>query len=188
LAVAGATILIVIASKLGDPWKVVSFSVYSATLILLYTFSTLYHSLRGRAKALFRRLDHSAIYLLIAGTWTPFALVTLRGDWGWPMFGAAWSMALVGVVQELWTRSSRRLLSLVLYVLMGWMAVVVTLPLLTALGWAGFAWLLAGGVFYTGGILFYVYDEEWRHAHGIWHLFVMAGSASHFGTILMFVA
>lgn len=188
MAATGTAILIVIASKLGDPWKIVSFSVYGATLVLLYAFSTLYHSLRGRAKNLFRRLDHSAIYLLIAGTWTPFALVTLRADWGWPMFGAAWGMAFVGVLQELWIRSSRRILSLVVYVLMGWMAVVVTVPLLNALGSSGFAWLLAGGVFYTGGILFYVYDEQWRHAHGIWHLFVLAGSASHFGAILMFVA
>ena len=173
---------------LGDPWRIVSFSVYGATLVLLYLFSTLYHCLRGRAKAVFRRLDHSAIYLLIAGTYTPFALVTLRGDWGWPLFGAAWGMAVVGVVQELALRSARRLLSLVLYLLMGWMAVAVTTPLLTALGQSGFAWLVAGGVFYTGGILFYVYDEQWRHAHGIWHLFVLAGSASHYGAILLFVA
>lgn len=175
-------------AALGDPWRIVSFSVYGATLVMLYLFSTLYHCLRGRAKAVFRRLDHSAIYLLIAGTYTPFALVTLRGDWGWPLFGAAWGMAVVGVVQELALRSARRLLSLVLYLLMGWMAVAATTPLLTALGWAGFAWLMAGGVFYTAGILFYVYDAQWRHAHGVWHLFVLAGSASHYGAILLFVA
>ena len=171
-----------------SPWKIVSFSIYGATLILLYVFSTLYHCIRGRAKVLLRRFDHGAIYLLIAGTYTPFALVTLRSDWGWPLFGASWGMAVFGILQEAWIRSTRRLLSLAVYLLMGWMAIAVAHPLLTALGWTGLGWLVAGGLFYTGGMLFYLHDEVWKHAHGIWHLFVLAGSASHYLAILLFVA
>lgn len=188
LALTGATVLIVMGALRADPWKTVSFAVYGATLILLYGVSTLYHSTRGRAKEVFRKLDHCAIYLLIAGTYTPFTLVTLRGPWGWSLFGVVWGLALLGVVQEFFLGKGARLLSLVIYVTMGWVALVAVVPLLDALGFAGFAWVAGGGVVYTAGIVFYLFDERFRHWHGIWHLFVVAGSVVHYLAILLYVA
>ncbi|MGZ5685954.1 MAG: PAQR family membrane homeostasis protein TrhA [Usitatibacter sp.] len=188
LALGGAATLITLGAMRGDPWRIVSFSVYGATLCLLYLASTIYHSTRGRAKAVFRKLDHSAIYLLIAGTYTPFALVTLRGAWGWSLFGGVWGLAVVGIVQELWLARGARLVSLVIYLLMGWMALAAFSPLLDALSWSGLSWVALGGLVYTAGIVFYLYDERFRHWHGIWHLFVLGGSAIHFAAILKFVA
>src|SRR5688572_29123558 len=188
LALTGATVLVVMASLKADPWRIVSFAAYGATLVLLYLFSTLYHSTRGRAKDVFRKLDHCSIYLLIAGTYTPFTLVTLNGPWGWSLFGAVWGLAAVGIVQEVWLARGARLPSLVIYVLMGWLAVVALGPLFDALAWQGMAWVLAGGLLYTAGIVFYVYDERVRHFHGIWHLFVLGGSAAHYVAIAAFVA
>jgi hemolysin III len=188
LAAAGAATLITVAAKSGDATRIVSFSVYGATLFLLYFVSTMYHSIRGRAKDVFRKLDHVAIYLLIAGTYTPFALVTLGGAWGWTIFGAIWGLAVVGIVQELCLARGARILSLVIYVLMGWLAVVALVPLFRALSWSGMSWLVGGGLIYTAGIVFYLYDERFRHWHGIWHLFVMGGSAVHFTAIVLFVA
>jgi hemolysin III len=187
LALAGAVVLIVVAAQEGDPWKVVSVSLYGATLVLLYSFSTLYHSLRGRAKDVLRELDHHSIYLLIAGSYTPFCLVTLRGPWGWSLLGVVWGLAVLGSLQELWLKNSARILSVLIYIVMGWVALVALVQLLHALGPTGFAWLLAGGLFYTIGIVFYVIDTRLKHAHGIWHLFVLAGSASHYVAILKYV-
>ena len=188
LALAGSIVLIVLGSMTGDVWKIVSFAIYGTTLVLLYSFSTLYHSTRGRAKAVFRELDHDSIYLLIAGTYTPFALVSLRGYWGWSLFGVVWGLALVGIVQEIWYARGARVLSLVIYLLMGWVALVAVVPLVRALSWSGFAWLAAGGAVYTAGIVFYLYDDRFKHLHGIWHLFVLAGSAVHYVAILLYVA
>ena len=188
LAVAGAVVLIVLGALKADPWRIVSFSVYGATLIVLYTASTLYHSTRGRAKDVLRKLDHCAIYLIIAGTYTPFALVTLNGTWGWTLFGAVWGLALLGIVQELWLSRGERVASIVIYLLMGWIALAAIVPLFKALSWAGLAWLVAGGLAYTGGLVFYAYDKRFRHWHGIWHLFVLAGSALHYVAIVLFVA
>ena len=188
LALAGMVVLIVIAARQGDPWKIVSFSVYGACLFSLYASSTLYHSLRHRAKAVFRKLDHLAIYLLIAGTYTPFALVTLRGGWGWSLFGAIWGLAAAGMALEFLPRRGARILPVVIYVLMGWFVLVALKPLLRALPWAGFVWLLLGGLFYTFGIVFYGLDAKLRHAHGVWHLFVLAGSISHYIAIYLYVA
>jgi hemolysin III len=188
LAIAGTAVLVVLAARLGDPWKIVSFSVYGAMLVALYVFSTLYHSLRGRAKDVLRKVDHCAIYLLIAGSYTPFALVSLRGAWGWSLLGAVWALALLGIVQEIWLAKGARVLSLVIYVVMGWLAVAAVSPLWLALEPAGFSWLVAGGAFYTIGILFYATDHKVRHGHGIWHLFVLGGSACHFFTVLLYVA
>ena len=188
LAAAGATVLVVLAARAGDPWKIVSFSIYGATLFALYTLSTLYHSFRGKVRRVFQKLDHCSIYLLIAGTYTPFTLVTLRGAWGWSLFGVIWGLAALGIAQEAWLGKGARILSLVIYVLMGWLSVIAVKPLLAALTPAGFAWLAAGGLFYTGGIIFYALDEKLRHGHGIWHLFVLAGSASHYLAILLYVA
>ena len=188
LAAAGATVLVVLAARQGDPWKIVSFSIYGCMLFALYILSTLYHSLRGKAKDVFRKLDHCSIYLLIAGTYTPFTLVTLRGAWGWSLFGVIWGLAALGIAQEAWLGKGARILSLVIYVLMGWLSVIAVKPLLAALTPAGFAWLAAGGLFYTGGIIFYSLDEKLRHGHGIWHLFVLAGSDSHYLAILLYLA
>lgn len=187
LALAGGIVLIVLAALGGDPWKVVGVSIYAATLILLYSFSTLYHSLRGRAKNVLRQLDHIGIFLLIAGSYTPFCLVTLRGPWGWSLFGVVWGLALLGALLEARPRTGPRILSVTLYILMGWVALAALVPLLKALGGAGFAWLAAGGLLYTGGVVFYALDKRLTHAHGIWHLFVMAGSAAHFVVILTYV-
>ncbi|PLC49643.1 hemolysin III [Pollutimonas subterranea] len=188
LATVGAVALIVLAARAGDPWKIVSFSVYGAMLICLYLASTLYHSLRGRAKKIWCKFDHCAIYLLIAGSYTPFALVSLRGAWGWSLFGAVWGLAVFGIVQEIWLAKGHRILSLVIYVLMGWLAVVAAVPLVQALSWEGFLWLAAGGLVYTIGIVFYVFDEKWRHGHGVWHLFVLGGSVCHYFTVVSYVA
>ena len=188
LAIAGAVMLINMASMQGDPWKIVSFSIYGTTLILLYSASSLYHSTRGRAKDIFRKLDHSAIYLLIAGTYTPFALVSLGGGWGWSLFGVIWGLAVFGIVQELSLKSEKRLLSLYLYLGMGWVAVIGIVPLIKALTMPGFLWVLGGGAVYTLGTVFYFYDSKFKHWHGIWHLFVLGGSIVHYFTILVYVA
>lgn len=187
LALVGAVVLIVLAALNGDLWKVVSVSIYGVTLVLLYSFSALYHSLHGRAKNLLRKLDHHSIYLLIAGSYTPFCLVTLRGPWGWSLLGVVWGLAALGSLLELRPQSGARILSVVIYVVMGWVALAALVPLLQALGPAGFAWVVAGGLFYTVGIVFYVLDTRLTHAHGIWHLFVIAGSATHYVAILHYV-
>lgn len=188
LAVAGAALLVVLAARLGDPWKIISFSVYGTMLVALYVFSTLYHSVRGRAKDVLRKFDHCSIYLLIAGSYTPFTLVSLRGAWGWSLLGVVWGLALFGILQEIWLAKGARVLSLVIYVLMGWLALVAVSPLWAALTPAGFAWLVAGGACYTIGIFFYATDHKLRHGHGLWHLFVLAGSICHFFTVLLYVA
>lgn len=187
LAAAGAVLLIVLAARLGDPWKIVSFSIYGAMLLLLYVTSTLYHSVRGRAKDVLRKFDFCAIYLLIAGSYTPFTLVTLRGPLGWSLFGAVWGLALLGIAQEIWLAKGARILSLLIYIMMGWLALIAIMPLISALTWQGFAWLAAGGLFYTVGIIFYATDHKVRHGHGVWHLFVLGGSVCHYFTVLFYV-
>ena len=187
-ALVGLVIVVVVAARQGDPWKIVSFSIYGATLFLLYTFSTLYHSLRGRAKRIFRKLDHLSIYFLIAGTYTPFTLVTLRGDWGWAIFGIIWGLVIVGIALESLPQQGSRIWSIVVYILMGWLILVALKPLLQALPTGGFIGLLLGGILYTGGLIFYALDTRVQHFHGIWHLFVLGGTASHFVTVWRFVA
>ena len=186
LALVGAVVLIVLASLHGDARKIVSLSIYGASLLALYTFSTLYHSLKGRAKRVFRHLDHTAIYLLIAGSYTPLTLVVLRGRLGWALFAAVWALAAIGVVQDFRKVQGERVLSVVIYVTMGWLAVVALGPLARALGTAGLVGLLSGGVFYTGGIIFYALDRRLPVFHGIWHLFVLAGSVAHYVVILAY--
>lgn len=187
LALAGSVVLIIFASLTGDPWKIVSVIIYGITLVMLYSFSTLYHSLRGPIKTLFQKLDHHSIYLLIAGSYTPFCLVSLRGNWGWTLFGVIWGLALLGSLQEMRQKSDARILSVVIYIVMGWAALAALVPLKQALGASGFGWVAAGGFAYTIGIIFYVLDTRLRHAHGIWHLFVIAGSAAHYFAILFYV-
>ncbi len=187
LAVSGALWLLVVATQSGDGWKIFSTVVYGTTLVLLDSISTLYHSVRGRAKNILRKLDHLSIYLLIAGSYTPFCLISLRGPWGWWLFGIIWGLAAIGMLQEIKPRSKARVLSLIIYAVMGWIALVAVKPLLESLGTAGFIWLAAGGLFYTVGIIFFAFDERFRHWHGIWHLFVIAGSVMHFIAILFYV-
>jgi len=187
LAAAGMAVLVTSSALHHNAWKVVSSVVYGTTLVLLYTISTLYHSLRGPAKAVLQRLDYCAIYLLIAGSYTPFALVTLRGPWGWTLFGVNWALAVIGIAQELWIGHRTRLFSLLIYVVMGWLVLIAMGPLAAALPAPGLWWLVAGGALYTVGIGFFLFDEKVRHFHGIWHLFVLAGSACQFVSILWYV-
>jgi hemolysin III len=187
LALAGTIVLVVLAALGGDPWKVVSVAIYGTTLVSLYSVSSLYHSLRGRPKGILRELDHQSIYLLIAGSYTPFCLVTLRGPWGWSLLGTVWGLAMLGGLLELRRRKGARVLAVAIYLLMGWAAVAALIPLLEALGPAGFAWLAAGGLFYTVGIIFFALDTRLAHAHGVWHLFVIAGSLCHYYAILRYV-
>ncbi len=187
-AVAGLAILLVTAVRTGDPWKITSFTVYGAALVALYLVSTLYHSLTGQGKRIFRKLDHTSIYVLIAGTYTPFALVSLRGPLGYGLLGTVWALAAAGILQEFLLRRRIRALSVSLYILMGWLALAVFFPLRQAIGSAAMAWLFAGGIFYTTGVFFYLVDEKYAHSHGVFHLFVLAGSALHFFVVLFFVA
>jgi len=187
LAFAGAIWLLVMASLHGDVWKVVSMAIYGVTLVTLYSASTVYHSVRGRAKVIMQKVDHFSIYLLIAGSYTPFCLVTLRGPWGWTLFGVVWGLAVMGILQEIKPRSEARIMSIVIYAVMGWIVLVAVKPLMAALGTAGFTWLAAGGALYTIGIIFFAYDTRFRHWHGIWHLFVIAGSLLHFVAICFYV-
>jgi hemolysin III len=187
LALTGAIWLVVAATLSGDALKTISVVVYGITLVLLYSISTIYHSVRGPVKRILRKLDHLSIYLLIAGSYTPFCLISLRGPWGWWLFGIVWALAAIGMLQEIKPRSEARVLSLIIYAVMGWIVLVAIKPLLASLGLPGFLWLAAGGVFYTVGIIFFAFDERFRHWHGIWHLFVIAGSLAHFVAILFYV-
>lgn len=165
----------------------ISVTVYGATLVLLYLFSTLNHSLKGKAKDLFQKLDFLAIYLLIAGTYTPFSLITLRDSGGLIILSLVWALAVLGIYLEFKPQSGNRVRPLFLYLIMGWVILLAVKPLQQALGWAGFSWLLVGGLFYTLGIFFYVLDDKFTHFHGIWHLCVLAGSATQFITVYYFV-
>ncbi len=187
-AVVGLVVLLAAGVRTGDPWKIGSFGVYGAALVALYLFSTLYHSLEGRPKRIFRKLDHTSIYVLIAGTYTPFSLVALRGPVGYGLLAAVWTLAIVGILQEFLLRRRIEALSVGLYLFMGWLALAAFMPLLRAIGWAGMAWLLAGGILYTVGVFFYLVDEKYAHSHGVFHLFVLGGSVLHFLVVLRFLA
>jgi len=186
-ALAGGAVLITLAAVNGDSLRIISFSVYGFTLFLLYLISTLYHSLTGPAKRVFQILDHQAIYLLIAGTYTPFTLVGLNGTLGWWMFGVIWGLAAFGIVLDALPRTGPRVLPIIIYLVMGWLCLFALDPILAALPPQGFRWLLAGGIFYTSGIVFYILDHWYPRCHGIWHLFVLAGSISHYFAILLFL-
>lgn len=186
-AVAGVAALVTAAAFVADTLTLVSVSIYGATLVLLYTASTLYHSFQGTAKRIFKRIDHFAIYFLIAGTYTPFTLVTLQGPWGWSIFGVVWGLVLVGLVVELLPFDHKRRVPVAIYLLMGWVVVVALAPLVRSLPPAGLAWLVAGGLVYSLGVIFYLLDGRVPHGHGIWHLFVLAGSVCHYVTIFGYV-
>lgn len=185
-SVAALPILVVVAVSRGDPWQVVGGAIFGATLIMLYVASTLYHALpHPRAKRVFRVLDHSAIYLLIAGTYTPFALGALRGPWGWALLGAVWTLAALGITAKATLGFRFPRLSTAVYVAMGWLALIAVQPLLARVGVAGLMWLLAGGLCYTAGVVFFAW-ERLRYGHMVWHLFVAAGSVCHFFAVLWY--
>lgn len=163
--------------------------VFAATMVLLYLASTLYHALpRGRAKALLLKLDHGAIYLFIAGSYTPFTLGVLGGPWGWTLFGVIWSLAALGIALKAFDRLSHPWWSTGLYLAMGWLVVVAAVPLVERVPLPGLLWLLAGGVAYTVGVVFFVLDSRWRYAHAVWHGFVATGTTCHFFAVLDYAA
>ena len=180
LALSWLVVLVVLAAQRGDAWRIVSFSIYGMSLTLLYLASTLYHSFQDqKLKGFFRTLDHLSIFLLIAGTYTPVTLISLRGAWGWTLFGLIWGFAACGIVYELLFLGRYRWITLTIYLGMGWLAIIAIKPLLTMAPIGLFWWILAGGLCYTGGVLFYV-RKKMRYHHVWWHLFVLFGSACHF--------
>jgi hemolysin III len=187
LSIAALIILVVAASFHGDAWHIVSFSIFGASLIILYLSSTLYHSFTGeKVKNIFARFDHAAIFVLIAGTYTPILLTVIRGVIGWTMFGIIWAVAIAGIVIRSIYLTRFRKLMVVIYLLMGWMFVFVFQPVVTLLPATSLAFLVAGGIVYSLGVIFYA----WRNlpfGHGIWHLFVLGGSILHFFAILYIV-
>ncbi len=187
LALVGSAVLIARAAQRGDALQIVSFSIFGLSMILLYGASTLYHGLQGPAKALWAKVDHCSIYLLIAGTYTPFTLLTLRGHLGWGFFGLIWTLAVGGISKELFSALDA-VPAVPLYLMMGWCGAAVATPLLRGLHGQGWMWLLGGCLLYTFGVVFYSLGRSRPHAHGIWHLFVLGGTTSHFITVLRFVS
>lgn len=186
-SIVGLVVMLVAAVTRGDAWVIVACAVYGTTLVLLYLASTLYHALAlTRARGVMRRLDHAAIYLLIAGTYTPFVLVSLRGPWGWTLFGISWGLALLGITAKAVLGPRWPIVSTTVYILMGWLVLVAVGPLLQHVPGGAIAWLVAGGLSYTGGVVFYAW-ERMRYSHAIWHLFVMAGSVCHFVAVMRYV-
>lgn len=186
-AAAGLVVLLRRALQSGRAVAVVAAAVFGVTVLLLFAASTLYHAIpEGRATSWLRLLDHAAIYLLIAGTYTPFTLITLRGAWGWSIFGAVWVLALLGLAGQAGLLRRRRWIEVILYLVMGWVVIVALKPLVAALPPAGLALLVAGGMAYTVGVAFYLWRSLPYH-HAVWHLFVLAGAACHFLAILLYV-
>ena len=184
LAVAALVVLIVMAAIHGSVWHIVSFSIFGATLVLLYFASTLYHSLtHAKAKRVFHKFDHISIYLLIAGTYTPFCLTALRGWIGWTVLGVVWSCAILGAVLKAISVGKRIKLSTVLYILMGWVILVAIQPLYKAMPFNGFLFLVAGGISYTIGTIFFIRNQV-KYNHSVWHVFVLGGSVLHFFSVL----
>ncbi len=187
LSVAALSILVTLAGLEGDPWRIVSFSIFGTALILLYLASTLYHAFQNpRVKRFFNMMDHSMIFILIAGSYTPFTLVTLRGAWGWTLFGLIWGFALAGVTFKIIFKRRFMMVSVGFYLAMGWLVVIAMKPLIDALPPWGLGWLAIGGACYTLGVVFYIFDRL-PYWHTIWHLFVLGGSFSHFFAVLWFV-
>ncbi len=187
LSIAGLVILVAAAHLRGDVWHVIGCSVFGVTLVMLYAASTFYHGVRSQpVKRVLQRLDHAAIFLLIAGTYTPFTLVSLRGDWGWALLALVWGLALLGIILEAVPSRPVRGLSLTLYLGMGWLAVIAVGPLLRSLDWDGVVLLIVGGLIYTLGVLFYAWSRL-PYNHAVWHLFVLAGSACHFSCVFGYV-
>ncbi|HAN56438.1 MAG TPA: hemolysin D [Betaproteobacteria bacterium] len=188
-ALVGTSFLILHAARHGDGIFIVGTSVFAATMVLLYLASTLYHALpMSKAKSVFRVVEHSAIFLLIAGTYTPFTLGVLRGVWGWTLFGLVWGLAVTGVALKAFDRMSHPIVSTGLYLLMGWLILIAVNPLSDRVPASGLLWLVAGGVAYTAGVAFFAADSRLRYGHFIWHLFVMAGTTCHYFAVLWYAA
>jgi len=188
-ALVGVPILVVDTARRDDVALRVGVGVFCATVLLLYLASAIYHALPvGKVKRLFRVLDHSSIFLLIAGTYSPFTFGVLRGPWGWTLFGVLWGLAIAGVMSKIIGGASHPILSTVLYLVMGWLVVVAIEPLVNRLPLAGLLWLLAGGFFYTAGVAFFALDSRLRYGHLIWHLFVMSGTVCHYLAVLWYAA
>lgn len=185
LALIGGAILVTRAAIGGEVARIASYSIYAVTLFILYFASTLYHSFPGRAKRVFRVIDHQAIYLLIAGSYTPIAVITLQSVGGWWLLGAVWSMALIGVLLDAVRRTGPRIGSVILYLAMGWFCVLAWDSLVVLMSPIALKWLIAGGAFYTSGVVFFVLDSWYPWCHGVWHLFVLAGSISHYFAMLL---
>jgi hemolysin III len=187
LSIPGLVLLVVYAGLYGTVWHIVSFSIYGTSLVLLYLASTLYHSVKNEAlKKKLNVFDHSAIYLLIAGTYTPFLLIVLRGAWGWSLFGVVWGIALVGIAIKILVKGRLKIVSATTYVLMGWIVVIAIKPLINNLETAGLWWLFAGGFSYTIGAVFYVMKKI-PHHHGIFHVFVLGGSFAHWWAVFFYL-
>lgn len=187
LSMAGLVVLTTFSCLRGDAWLITGTTIFGVSLVALYTTSTLYHSFRSAAvKHVLRKFDHAAIFLLIAGSYTPFLLVTLRGPWGWSLFGVIWGLAAAGIVLKFWFAGRFRVASTLIYVAMGWLVLTVLRPLLVVFPREGFWLLLAGGLCYTGGAAFYLWKRLPYH-HAVWHLWVMAGSACHWATVFFYV-
>lgn len=184
-AIAAFPVLVILTMSWGSTINIVAACIYASTMVFMYLSSTVYHAVPpGRFKRLFQKMDHAAIYLLIAGTYTPFTFSVLYGAWGWTLFGIIWTLAGIGLVLKLADRLNRPLWSNGLYLLMGWLVVIAAVPLFSNLPLAGAIWLVAGGVAYTGGIVFFALDSRLRYGHFIWHLFVLAGTICHFFAVL----
>lgn len=187
LSLAGFPVLIWLAARSGDLWRIVTCSVYGVTLILLYASSTLYHAFRTpRVKRVFQIFDYAAIYLLIAGTYTPFTLISLRGVWGWTLFGVVWGLGVLGVVSTAIALDISKYVSPAVCVAMGWLVIVAIKPLIGAVSTAGIAWLVAGGLAYTLGVIFFAW-ESLPYGHAVWHCFVLGGSACHYVAVVVAV-
>lgn len=188
-AIVATPFLIMRAVNLGDVGFIVGASIFAGTMILLYAASTLYHALRpGRLKHIFRIIEHSAIFLLIAGTYTPFSLGILHGGWGWALFGIVWTLAAIGVLLKIIDGARHPAAFTALYLLMGWIIVIAAEPFYRHVPYSGLAWLLAGGLSYTVGVVFFSTDSRLRYGHFIWHLFVMAGTTCHYFAVLWYAA
>lgn len=187
LSITALVLMVVYSTRFGDVYHIVSSAVFGTTLILLYSASTLYHLVPvGRAKNVFQKLDHAMIYLLIAGTYTPYTLVNLRGPWGWSIFGVVWGVALTGLLLELIMKKRLGWLSVSLYLCLGWIIVIAVKPLMANLAGGGIVLLVSGGLFYSLGVIFYLW-KRLPFQHAIWHLFVIAGSLCHFFSIFLYV-
>jgi len=188
-ALVATPFLIQHAVRQGDAGFIAGAIVFATTMVLLYLASTLYHALPvGRAKRVFRVIEHSAIFLLIAGTYTPFTLGVLRGAWGWTLLGLVWGLAVAGVMLKALNRMAHPILSTGLYLLMGWLIVIAAQPLSARVPLSGLLWLIAGGLAYTLGVIFFALDSRLRYGHFIWHLFVMAGTTCHYFAVLWYAA
>jgi hemolysin III len=188
LAAAGLVPLVVFAARSGDPWRITGVAVFGATLVSLYVVSSAYHGLRGRLRALFQKLDHTAIYLLIAGTWTPFALVDMRNAWGLTLLGVVWGLAVVGIGFAFRREGPSRRLPAGLGLVMGWLGVFALGPLSRALPMAGLVGIFVGGLLYTVGVVFYALDRRLAFGHGVFHVLVLGGSIAHYLVVLLYLA